>query len=82
MGGFAHDTGEGSISPYHKKHGGDLIWELGTGYFGCRDEQGRFNPETFAQSAQSDQVKMIENQVITRCKTWQGRRITRIKNYN
>lgn len=60
MGGFAHDTGEGSISPYHKKHDGDLIWELGTGYFGCRDEQGRFNPETFAKSAQSDQVKMIE----------------------
>lgn len=60
MGGFAHDTGEGSISPYHQKHGGDLIWELGTAYFGCRDENGRFNPETFTQRAKLDQVKMIE----------------------
>ncbi|KPN71715.1 FMN-binding glutamate synthase family protein [Neisseria sp. 83E34] len=60
MGGFAHDTGEGSISPYHQKHGGDLIWELGTGYFGCRDEQGNFNPETFAKRAALEQVKMIE----------------------
>lgn len=59
-GGFAHDTGEGSISPYHRKHGGDLIWELGTGYFGCRDDNGRFNPETFRQQAASEQVKMIE----------------------
>lgn len=60
MGGFAHDTGEGSISPYHQKHGGDLIWELGTAYFGCRDAQGNFNPETFRQRAALDQVKMIE----------------------
>ncbi|WP_066800060.1 FMN-binding glutamate synthase family protein [Moraxella oblonga] len=59
MGGFAHDTGEGSISPYHK-HGGDLIWELGTAYFGCRDENGQFNPNTFVQKASLDQVKMIE----------------------
>lgn len=59
-GGFAHDTGEGSISPYHQKHGGDLIWELGTAYFGCRDDNGRFNPETFKQRAMLDQVKMIE----------------------
>ena len=59
-GGFAHDTGEGSISPYHQKHGGDLIWQLGTAYFGCRDEHGRFNPETFAERAKSPQVKMIE----------------------
>ncbi len=40
-GGFAHDTGEGSISPYHREHGGDLIWEVASGYFGCRDEHGR-----------------------------------------
>ncbi|MDO4895872.1 MAG: FMN-binding glutamate synthase family protein [Moraxella sp.] len=59
MGGFAHDTGEGSISPYHK-HGGDLIWELGTAYFGCRDEHGNFNPTSFAQKATLEQVKMIE----------------------
>lgn len=60
MGGFAHDTGEGSISPYHQKHGGDLIWELGTSYFGCRDENGHFNSENFAKRAILDQVKMIE----------------------
>ncbi len=60
MGRFAHDTGEGSISPYHQRHGGDLIWELGTAYFGCRDHEGKFNPETFKKRAQLDQVKMIE----------------------
>lgn len=59
-GGFAHDTGEGSISPYHQKHGGDLIWQLGTAYFGCRDDKGRFNPEAFRQRAVLSQVKMIE----------------------
>ena len=60
MGGFAHDTGEGSISRYHRMHGGDLIWEIGSGYFGCRDEQGRFDPEGFARQASQAQVKMIE----------------------
>jgi glutamate synthase domain-containing protein 2 len=59
-GGFAHDTGEGSISSYHRRHGGDLIWEIGSGYFGCRDEQGRFDPERFARNAQDPQVKMVE----------------------
>lgn len=60
MGEFAHDTGEGSISPYHRKHGGDLIWELGSGYFGCRDREGRFAPDTFAAVARDQQIKMIE----------------------
>ncbi len=60
IGGFAHDTGEGSISLYHEKYGGDLIWELGTAYFGCRTPEGRFDPEKFATVAQRDQVKMIE----------------------
>ena len=60
IGGFAHDTGEGSISRYHRKHGGDLIWELGSGYFGCRHKDGSFNPELFAEQAQDDQVKMVE----------------------
>jgi len=59
-GNFAHDTGEGSISPYHREHGGDLIWELGSGYFGCRTEDGRFDPQRFAEQAQSPQVRMIE----------------------
>jgi glutamate synthase domain-containing protein 2 len=60
LGAFAHDTGEGSISPYHRKHGGDLIWELGSGYFGCRDDNGHFDPRRFAAQACTDQVKMIE----------------------
>ena len=60
MGGFAHDTGEGSISRYHREHGGDLIWEIGSGYFGCRAADGRFDPEAFARNARDPQVKMIE----------------------
>jgi glutamate synthase domain-containing protein 2 len=59
-GGFAHDTGEGSISRYHREHGGDLIWEIGSGYFGCRNEDGSFNAERFKKNALSPQVKMIE----------------------
>jgi len=59
-GRFAHDTGEGSISQHHRVHGGDLIWEIGSGYFGCRHPDGRFNPEAFAAVARDPQVKMIE----------------------
>ncbi len=59
-GGFYHDTGEGSISPYHREHGGDLVWEIGSGYFGCRDDDGRFSEERFAANARDPQVKMIE----------------------
>ena len=59
-GGFAHDTGEGSISPHHREHGGDLIWEIGSGYFGCRTADGDFDPGRFAAQAIDPQVKMIE----------------------
>lgn len=63
-GGFAHDTGEGSISRYHRgpdpDGGGDLIWEIGSGYFGCRNPDGSFNEELFAANAHQAQVKMIE----------------------
>ena len=59
-GGFYHDTGEGSISPYHLENGGDLVWEIGSGYFGCRDAQGRFDPVRFAEQASRPQVRMIE----------------------
>jgi glutamate synthase domain-containing protein 2 len=59
-GGFYHDTGEGSISQYHRECGGDLVWEIGSGYFGCRDDEGRFNDEKFIANACTDQVKMIE----------------------
>jgi glutamate synthase domain-containing protein 2 len=60
LGGFAHDTGEGSISSYHREYDGDIIWEVASGYFGCRGADGRFDPEKFAVQAASDQVKMIE----------------------
>lgn len=60
MGGFYHDTGEGSLSPYHLEHGGDIVWELGSGYFGCRTLDGQFDPEKFAVQAKRPQVKMIE----------------------
>jgi glutamate synthase domain-containing protein 2 len=59
-GGFSHDTGEGSISPYHREMGGDIVWEVASGYFGCRTPDGRFDPERFAAQATTDQVKMIE----------------------
>jgi len=60
IGGFAHDTGEGGISRYHRPGNGDLIWEIGSGYFGCRDDAGRFDPARFRDQAADDQVKMIE----------------------
>lgn len=59
-GGFAHDTGEGGISRYHREGGGDLIWEIGSGYFGCRAADGRFDPEAFRAQAGDPQVRMIE----------------------
>ncbi|MDE2393828.1 MAG: FMN-binding glutamate synthase family protein [Burkholderiales bacterium] len=59
-GGFAHDTGEGSISQHHRVHGGDLIWEVASGYFGCRNDDGSFSPERFAATAADPQVKLIE----------------------
>jgi len=60
LGGFYHDTGEGGLSPYHIKHGGDIVWEIGSGYFGCRDGNGAFDPERFRDRAAHDQVKMVE----------------------
>ncbi|MEO7152631.1 MAG: FMN-binding glutamate synthase family protein, partial [Burkholderiaceae bacterium] len=59
-GNFAHDTGEGSISRHHRQNGGDLIWEIGSGYFGCRDAQGGFDEARFVANATQPQVKMIE----------------------
>jgi len=60
LGNFAHDTGEGSISRYHREYGGDIIWEIGSGYFGCRNPDGSFCPARFAEQAAAPQVKMIE----------------------
>src|SRR5690606_21465363 len=59
-GGFAHDTGEGSISRYHREGGGDLIFQVASGYFGCRNDDGSFSPERFADLAADPQIKMVE----------------------
>ncbi|MET7730748.1 FMN-binding glutamate synthase family protein [Streptomyces sp. NPDC005402] len=58
-GGFAHDTGEGGLSEYHLRPGGDLVWEIGTGYFGCRTEKGDFDAAEFADKAAHDHVKCV-----------------------
>jgi glutamate synthase domain-containing protein 2 len=60
LGGFSHDTGEGGYSPYHREGGGDIVWELGSGYFGARNPDGTFSPEKFAEGAANPQVKMVE----------------------
>ena len=59
-GNFAHDTGEGGYSPYHRENGGDIIWEIGSGYFSCRNGDGTFCADKFAAAATQDQVKMVE----------------------
>lgn len=59
-GGFFHNTGEGGLTPYHLENGGDVVWQIGTGYFGCRTKDGRFDEKTFEEKAQLEQVKMIE----------------------
>jgi len=71
-GNFAHDTGEGGVSPYHRENGGDLIWEIGSGYFGCRNPDGTFNPDLFAKVASDDQIKMIELKVSQGAKPGHG----------
>ncbi len=60
IGGFAHNTGEGGLSPYHLEMGGDVVWQIGTGYFGCRYPDGTFNYEAFRERALLPNVKMIE----------------------
>jgi glutamate synthase domain-containing protein 2 len=59
MGGFVHETGEGGLAPYHLEHGADLFWEIGSGYFGCRDAEGNFDPGVFATKASNEHVKGI-----------------------
>ena len=72
IGGFAHNTGEGSLSPFHLKHGGDLIWQIGTGYFGCRTKEGKFCAEKFKEKATLEQVKMIEIKISQGAKPGHG----------
>ncbi|MCF8058932.1 MAG: FMN-binding glutamate synthase family protein [Bacteriovoracaceae bacterium] len=71
-GNFAHNTGEGGISPHHLKHKGDLIWQVGTGYFGCRHPDGSFNPEMFKENATRPEVKMIEIKISQGAKPGHG----------
>lgn len=71
-GRFAHDTGEGSISRYHRQHGGDLIWEIGSGYFGCRNDDGTFSAALFEKNACAPQVKMIELKISQGAKPGHG----------
>ncbi|MDE2221797.1 MAG: FMN-binding glutamate synthase family protein [Candidatus Omnitrophica bacterium] len=71
MGGFAQNTGEGGLTPYHRQ-GGDLIWQIGTGYFGCRDLSGRFSPEHFAENSGLPEVKMIELKISQGAKPGHG----------
>jgi glutamate synthase domain-containing protein 2 len=72
MGNFAHDTGEGGMSRYHRENGGDLIWEIGSGYFGCRTNDGRFDPGMFAEQAAAEQVKMVEIKISQGAKPGHG----------
>ncbi|MEY4781114.1 MAG: hypothetical protein RLZZ607_2427 [Pseudomonadota bacterium] len=59
-GGFFHDTGEGGVSSYHRAFGGDLVWEIGSGYFGARGKDGRFDTALFTAASQDPQIKMLE----------------------
>ncbi len=80
IGGFAHNTGEGGVSPYHLEHGGDLIWQVGTGYFGCRTDEGTFCEDTFQKTAVKDQIKMIEIKLSQGAKPGHGGVLPAIKN--
>jgi len=80
IGGFAHNTGEGGISPYHLKYGGDLIWQVGTGYFGCRDENGNFSEELYKVNSTRPEVKMIELKISQGAKPGHGGILPAAKN--
>jgi len=72
LGGFYHDTGEGGVSPYHRENGGDLVWELGSGYFGARAADGGFDPVRFAEAAADPQIRMLELKLSQGAKPGQG----------
>jgi len=79
-GGFYHNTGEGGCSPYHLENGGDIVWQIGTGYFGCRDSEGNFCDATFAKMAQNDAIKMIEIKLSQGAKPGHGGILPAVKN--
>lgn len=72
LGGFYQNTGEGGLTPYHLRQGGDLVWQIGTGYFSCRTKSGEFDPELFAKNAQHKAVKMIEIKISQGAKPGHG----------
>lgn len=80
MGGFFHDTGEGAISSYHREYGGDLVWEIGSAYFGCRTKEGDFDPDTFKEKASDEQVRMIELKLSQGAKPGHGGVLPAVKN--
>ncbi|MCB9094668.1 MAG: FMN-binding glutamate synthase family protein [Halobacteriovoraceae bacterium] len=81
LGGFAHNTGEGGLSPYHLKPEGDLIWQIGTGYFGCRDKvTGKFDEKLFEEKSQFPSVKMIEIKISQGAKPGHGGILPAVKN--
>jgi len=79
-GGFAHNTGEGGVSDFHLENGGDLIWQIGTGYFGCRTKEGGFDSERFRENATRESVKMIEIKLSQGAKPGHGGILPAIKN--
>ncbi|HTB52911.1 MAG TPA: FMN-binding glutamate synthase family protein [Ferruginibacter sp.] len=80
IGGFAHNTGEGGLSPYHLKHGGDIIWQIGTGYFGARTADGKFSEDAFRKNAILPEVKMIELKLSQGAKPGHGGILPAVKN--
>ncbi len=80
LGDFAHNTGEGGVSPYHLKHGGDLIWQIGTGYFGCRAQNGDFCPQRYADTVKQESIKMVELKLSQGAKPGHGGILPAVKN--
>lgn len=71
-GGFYHNTGEGGLSPHHLASGADVVWQLGTAYFGARDDKGYFSPDIFKERAVDSRVKMIEIKISQGAKPGHG----------
>ena len=80
LGGFYHNTGEGGVSPYHLEYGADVVWQIGTGYFGCRNDSGGFDPDKFKQQASHISIKMIEIKLSQGAKPGHGGILPAIKN--
>ena len=80
IGGFYQNTGEGGLSEYHLRHGGDIVWQIGTAYFGCRTKDGRFDPDSFREKAAESSVKMIELKISQGAKPGHGGVLPAVKN--